>query len=76
MALPPVKSKQYPVLKLASFDTMNFVIATTSSTVQHLCMAEEVDNNMIAQMNLKGQGIFSYIYSWWHQKKGSESQSI
>lgn len=33
---PPVKSKQNPVLKDASLETMNFVVEATSSSVQHL----------------------------------------
>jgi len=36
VALPPVKSKQNPVLNDASLDTMNFVVETNSSIVQHL----------------------------------------
>lgn len=34
--LPPVRSKQNPVLKDASLETINFVIEATSSKVQHL----------------------------------------
>ena len=33
---PPVRSKQNPVLKDDSLETMNFVIEATSSKVQHL----------------------------------------
>ena len=35
-ALPPVRSKVNAVLKLASGETMNFVMAATSSKLQHL----------------------------------------
>ena len=41
--LPPVRSKQNPVLKDASLETINFVIEATSSKVQHL-----QDNNRIS----------------------------